>query len=357
MLLNKNTIMNKNNFLVAAMLLLTANVFAQQMDISLIPYRSGNKWGYASPDKRIVISPKYNDAAWFSEGYAAVKVGSRYGYINKAGKLVIPAKFTVAKPFRKGYLPNAKNNGGDSVIFAGASLQPGGYEICINIRGVKMPKCPAINENSVVENRIPVKTVVTQKTYSLANNNGLFDKVVDDYKIAGSDETYYIAEKGGMYGVFNSKFDTIVPFQYNAVKQIRSGGNQYLQVTKDGMNGIVAGNGQTLINTDNSNLVLINGANKTDYVIVKHGGKTYVKDLKNNDIISTGYADITYDNNGGFVLTGDDNTKGFYFMDNKIIAPKYSDVRMINGGTYLMVKTSNGKMGYINAAGDEFFVE
>ena len=349
--------MNKKILLFASFLIGAASSFAQQMDMSLIPYRSGNKWGYASPDKKIVITPKYNDASWFSEGYAAVKVGSRYGYINKAGKLVIPAKFTVAKPFRKGYMPNIKNAGGDSILFAGASVTANGYERCINTRGIILVKCPAIPENSVAENRIPVKTVVKQKIYSLQNNNGLFDKIVDDYKISGSDETYYIADKGAMYGVFNSKFETIIPFQYNSIKIITSGGNQYLHVMKDGMNGIVSQNGQTLINIDNSNLVMINGINQVDYVIVKHNGKTYVKDLKNNDIISTGYADISYDNNGGFVLTGDDNTKGFYFMDNKIITPKYSDVRLINGGNYLMVKTSNGKVGYINEAGDEFFVE
>ena len=349
--------MNKKILLFAFLLIVAAGSFAQQMDMSLIPYRSGNKWGYASPDKKIVITPKYNDAAWFSEGYAAVKVGNRYGYINKAGKLVIPAKFTVAKPFRKGYMPNEKNAGGDSILFAGASLTANGYERCINTRGIILVKCPAIPENSVAENRTPAKTVVKQKTYSLQNNNGLFDKIADDYKISGSDETYYIAEKGGMYGVFNSKFETLIPFQYNGIKIITSGGNQYLQVMKDGMNGVVSKNGQTLINTDNSNLVMINGVNQADYVIVKHNGKTYVKDLKNNDIISTGYADISYDNNGGFVLTGDDNTKGFYFMDNKIIAPKYSDIRLINGGNYLMVKTSDGKVGYINEAGDEFFVE
>ena len=349
--------MNKKILLFAFLLIVAAGSFAQQMDMSLIPYRSGNKWGYASPDKKIVFTPKYNDAAWFSEGYAAVKVGNRYGYINKAGKLVIPAKFTVAKPFRKGYMPKAKNAGGDSILFAGASLTANGYERCINTRGIILVKCPAIPENSVAENRTPAKTVVKQKTYSLQNNNGLFDKIVDDYKISGSDETYYIAEKGGMYGVFNSKFETLIPFQYNGIKIITSGGNQYLQVMKDGMNGVVSKNGQTLINTDNSNLVMINGVNQADYVIVKHNGKTYVKDLKNNDIISTGYADISYDNNGGFVLTGDDNTKGFYFMDNKIIAPKYSDIRLINGGNYLMVKTSDGKVGYINEAGDEFFVE
>lgn len=348
--------MNKKNLLFVAMLFFAANTFAQ-MDMSLVPYRSGDKWGYATPEKTIVIQPKYNDASWFSNGYAAVKIGSKYGYINKAGKVVIPAKFTVAKPFRKGYVPKANKEGGDSVLFAGASMTSDGYEKCIDTKGRVMIKCPAINENSIAENNVPVETVVKQKTYSLPDNAGLFDKIYDDYKITGSNETYYIAEKNGMYGVFNSKFETIVPFEYSSIKKIMSGQNEYLQVTKNNMNGIVSASGQTLINPDNSNLVMINGINKTDYVIVKHDGRTYVKDLKNNDVISTGYSDIAYDNNGGFVITGDDNSKGFYFMDAKIIAPKYSDVHLVPGGEYLIIRTANGKTGYVNQNGDEFFVE
>ena len=205
--------MMSKKFLLAPLLIFAAGSFAQQADMSLIPYRSGDKWGYSTTDKKVVITPKYADANWFSEGFASVKVGTKYGYINKQGIMVIPAKFTVAKPFRKGYMPNNNKSGGDSILFAGASLLASGYEICINTKGVRMPQCPAINENSASENSKPIGTVVREKTYSLPNNNGLFDKIVDDYKVAGSDETYYIAVKGDRYGVFNSKFDTIVPFQ------------------------------------------------------------------------------------------------------------------------------------------------
>ncbi len=340
-----------------AILILSLNSIAQVIDYSLIPYRKGDKWGYADAQRTIVIAPKYADAQWFSEGMAAVKVGSKWGYINKQGKLVIPAKFTVAKSFRKGYVPSTGKAGGDSILFAGASLTANGYERCITSKGVILTKCPAINENSVVENRIPIQTKTVQKIYSLANNNGLFDKVIDDYKIAGSDETYYIAQKNNMYGVFNSKFETIVPFEYNSVKQLASNNNLYLQVQKNGMYGLLNPNGQTDINTDYSTMNIVN-ANNMDYVIVKRDGKTYVKDMMNNDIIANGYADIVYDNNGNFVITDNNNMRGFYFANKRMINPKYSDVKIINrGSSYLQVKTSNGKVGYINAAGDEFFIE
>ena len=100
--------MNMKNFMLFCLIILSSNSFAQQTDMSLIPYRQGDKWGYATSDRKIVIQPKYDEANWFSEGLASVKIGNKYGYINRDGKLVIPAKFTVAKSFRKGYTPNPK---------------------------------------------------------------------------------------------------------------------------------------------------------------------------------------------------------------------------------------------------------
>ena len=348
--------MKQKLLFIAVIMVLSIHSFAQQIDLSLIPYRQGDKWGYASPDNKVVIAPKYAEAAWFSEGYAAVKSGSKYGYINRAGKMVIPAKFTVAKSFRKGFMPRAGKQGGDSILFAGASLKTDGYEICINTKGARMPKCPAIAENSVVQNRIPVKTVIKEKTYSVPNSAGLFDKIIDDYKMSNSDETYYVAIKNNRYGVFNSKFETIVPFEFDSIKLVRAS-SPYLEVSQGGMYGIISGKGQMRILPENSRVFSVLAADGKDYIIVKRGGKTYIKDPDNNDIMTMGYSDIIYDGKGGFILTGDDNMRGYYYTDRRMVAPKYSDIQVIEGTNYLLIKTFNGKVGYINAAGSEYFVE
>ncbi len=348
--------MKKQIWFLVVLMLTVIQGFSQQIDLSLVPYRQGDKWGYANPDGKIVISPKYAEANWFSEGYAAVKSGNKYGYINKAGQMIIPAKYTVAKSFRKGFMPKVGKEGGDSVLFAGASIQANGYEICINTKGATMPQCPAIAENSVAENNIPVQTVVTQKNYSVPNNNGLFDKIVDDYKISDNGETYYIALKGNRYGVFNTKFETIVPFEYDSIRVVRSG-TPYLEVNKGGLYGVLDQAGQVKIAPENSRVFSVRGADNKDYVILKKDGKTYVKDIDNKLIIANGYSDIVYDGAGGFILTGDNNLRGYYFSDNITIAPKYSDIKLVNGTRYLMVKTFAGKWGYISAAGNEFFVE
>ena len=73
--------MKPKNLLTVIIIFLSFNTFAQTIDYSLIPYRKGDKWGYANTQRNILITPKYNDAQWFSEGLAAVKIGSKWGYI------------------------------------------------------------------------------------------------------------------------------------------------------------------------------------------------------------------------------------------------------------------------------------
>ncbi|MFT3982071.1 MAG: WG repeat-containing protein [Ferruginibacter sp.] len=349
----------KNRLLIVLGLLFsTAGLFAQQVDMSMIPYRSGSKWGYANPDKQIVIAPKYDDAQWFSEGFAAVKVGGKWGYINKAGKMVIPARYTVAKSFRKGFVPHSGKEGGDSVLFAGVSVKADGYENCIDTRGNVTVKCPAISENSVPENRGPVETVTQQKTYSVPNNDGLFDKIVDDYKIEGSDETYYIAQKGGKYGVFNTKFETIVPFEYDEIRINKKSNVPHLLVKKNGMYGIATTLGQVRVVPDNVSLKAVDAQDGKEYFIVQKDGKTYVRDLDNNLVIPDGYNNIVYDDNGGFIVTGNDNMQGYIFKDKTSIAPKYTEIKAVNGNSsYLLVKTFSGKTGYVSSTGNEYFVE
>ena len=67
------------------------------------------------------------------------------------------------------------------------------------------------------------------------------------------------------------------------------------------------------------------------------------------------YSDVIYDDQGGFILVGDNNLKGFYFTDNTYISPKYTDVKLMPGGKFLKVKTFSGETGYIDTAGNEYF--
>jgi hypothetical protein len=363
--------MNSRNFVLSLLLAFTVPVFAQEPDMSLIPYRQGDLWGYAAIDKSIVIKPEYDEAQLFQEGFAVVKKGTKYGYINKTGKVVIPIKYFVAKPFRLGFFEKAGGtkpgdgslNAQKAVLFAGASLQASGYEICIDTKGAVLPKCPAISDNSAAELNKPATTVTTISNYSTIQKSDLFDKITGDYKIiAGADETYYIATRNNNYGVFNNKFEVVVPFEYSLIEKINIGAMVYLKTEKAGLKGILFGTGSPYLAVENSRLELVQAKDGSNYFIFTRDGKTGVKNTKYTNIAEPVYEDIVYDAaGGGFVLTGNNNLKGFYFLNNNnILEPKYTELKTVKGGDYVLVKMQGGKAtagkwGYISSSLMEFF--
>jgi hypothetical protein len=63
------TNMKKQTFFIVSLMALWATCLHAQ---ELIPYRSGELWGYCTPDKKIVIEPQFEFASWFYEGLARV---------------------------------------------------------------------------------------------------------------------------------------------------------------------------------------------------------------------------------------------------------------------------------------------
>jgi hypothetical protein len=68
----------------------------------LIPWPSGEKYGFIDQNGKTVISPQFDQPSGFSEGLAAVMVGKEWGYIDKKGAFVVKPQFSTAKPFHNG---------------------------------------------------------------------------------------------------------------------------------------------------------------------------------------------------------------------------------------------------------------
>lgn len=357
--------MNSKTLILVLFIAFTLPVFGQKADMSLIPYREGDLWGYARADKNIAIKPEYSEVGLFHAGLAAVKKGSKYGYINMEGKVVIPFKFYSAKQFRYGYFSKGKNDkivtaddfetNERMVLFAGASLRTDGYEICINSKGENMPKCPALPETSAPELNKP-DVVTVERNYSTIQKSDLFDKILNDYKLVpGADETYYIALRNNNYGVFNNKFEVLVPFEYSNLTNVQIGAMNYLIADKDGLKGVFFGNGSPYVSVENSKLQYVETKDSKRYFIVGKDGKIGVKDMTHNYFIPSEYSDITYDSTAGFILTSREKNAGYAFLSGSRIEPNYAEVKAVEGGKYIFVKTTGGKWGYVNEKGEEFF--
>ncbi len=80
------------------------NVLAQAELPKLIPYRKGNLWGYCDSNKKLIITPKFDNPAFFEyydyctncgnkNNIAVVSINNRYGLLSETGKLLIPCKY------------------------------------------------------------------------------------------------------------------------------------------------------------------------------------------------------------------------------------------------------------------------
>jgi len=81
-------------------------------------WRSG-KWGFVSNSGAMTISPQFEDAGFFYDGRAAVRVNDLWGYIDIAGHLAIPPRFILADRFSDGLAPVRWKNSGTGETVSG----------------------------------------------------------------------------------------------------------------------------------------------------------------------------------------------------------------------------------------------
>jgi len=87
------------------------NLDPYHFDRQLLPLESSAKWGYVDRSGRVVIPPKYDEAAEFSNGYAVVTLNKKSGVIDKTGKLTVPLVYdTIIGEVYKGVVPFCSGN-------------------------------------------------------------------------------------------------------------------------------------------------------------------------------------------------------------------------------------------------------
>lgn len=63
----------------------------------LIPYRKGDKWGFCNQGGKIVIDCVYDNAFFFNEGLALIKLNNKWAFIDTEDKQIITLKVLVHK--------------------------------------------------------------------------------------------------------------------------------------------------------------------------------------------------------------------------------------------------------------------
>jgi hypothetical protein len=93
----------KFHLLFLAMISSIAAVAQPTASSELYPIRDHGKYGFMSNTGDIVIPVIYDDADFFYEGLAAVKLNGKYGFIDNKNKMVIEPQFDSTSHFSEGF--------------------------------------------------------------------------------------------------------------------------------------------------------------------------------------------------------------------------------------------------------------
>jgi DNA polymerase III epsilon subunit-like protein len=90
--------------------LVSLDVIKINQSPSLIPFRKGSKWGYCTPDKKLVIDCEFDTTLRFTQGIGRVWKNERYGYVDLKGNFLTDIKYQFGCEFNEGYAGVKENN-------------------------------------------------------------------------------------------------------------------------------------------------------------------------------------------------------------------------------------------------------
>ena len=222
------------------------NKLLQTIDPILIPYRKKDKWGFCTPDKKIVIDCVYEDAERFSEGLAKVRLNGKYGFINKDGKVIIPIEYESScnNGFRSGLVHLKKDNKEGFLDTCGNTVIPFIFDGCrcfYEVKEYKLKLARIINNNKVglvdSNGQIRVQCIyddIGQFSNGLAcvKLNGKFGYIdIDGFQIIQNiyDDSYGFRNElarvkmGDKYGFIDTKGNEIIPLIYDFIGDFKEG--------------------------------------------------------------------------------------------------------------------------------------
>ncbi|TPN86053.1 WG repeat-containing protein [Aquimarina algicola] len=305
----------KNILTIIILFTLTTQLFAQEFE--LIPYRIDNKWGFSDSNKKILIKPKFQDVIPFNKGYAAFKLNNKWGFIDVKGREIVEPKYdSISEYFQNLFI------GGDisSPIYkTGIKVYENNKSFYVDANGTIFKNNPETiyfvdDEEEEIE--------IIEKNGKYGIKNILFDRTVEPkYDSVQITQIGIIAELNGQFGVINlNTFSVIVPFDYKSIAPTEDGHGFYV--------------------TDEKGKVGYFNRNGNEKIAPKYKA-----------LVKISYSELE------FMFSHNEEIYGYINVSEepvKVIKPKYLIIgKFING--YSKIKNKNGKYGYINHKGVEYF--
>ncbi len=338
----------------------------------IIPYRRGNKWGFCTTDKRLVVDYFYDKVLPFSEGLAAVNKKGKWGYIGESGAEIIECKYDSASSFKEGLGLVESNYQFGFIDKNGAVIIPCQY---LNIDSFSEGLCP-VREFSPYQKLLLLLGLVSKKVrgnwmgypkeedtkFGYINKTG--KRVIPPiYKQASSFKNgLSTVKKGSKYGFIDSNGKVIIPFKFYKASKFDEGlagvkifsgpksiGNTTMYIDKMGNMQFKCEYDDVFSFSEGLARVEINGNSLT--------GKSGFIEKTGKEIITCKYDQASSFSEGlaAVALKGKYfNDYGYIDKDDKLIIPlKYRSADDFSNG--LARVSYKGKYGYINKNGIEYW--
>ncbi|MCA8833211.1 WG repeat-containing protein [Hymenobacter pini] len=173
---------------------------AQTAATRLVPFRQGQRWGYADRSRRLILPPRYDEAGPFWEELAWVRQGTLYGYIDGGGNPVTAIQYSRASNFRQGR----------------ATVELNGETFDIGPSGHRLTEpAPVEREEEPLEQGDAVRKdgkVGFRFTVGTASVPAIYDEIRDNYN------GLLFVRQANKWGVLNSKGQPVQPVQYDAIR-------------------------------------------------------------------------------------------------------------------------------------------
>lgn len=357
-------------------------------DQQLIPYRKGDKWGFCTTDKKIVIDCKYEKVFPFIKGMASVRKDDKWGLVDKDGNKIFECIYDNELNFFEG-LAAAKISdkmffldiNGNVVIPFASNLHYGNFgmfniglaPICIDYKWgvINRSGCiiipplydmiPVFSENTaiVLKNKksglidIENKTILDfkyqrlfkvtediliadiQKQAFLIDYNGvsILDTTYDDIEYFGSKESLAKVRKYGKFGLidFSKGGSIVIPIIYDNIENE----GEMIKFEINNKYGLFDLEGRLIVNSIYELLESID-----DLIIAKKSGKfglIHKNGLEKLPFIYQGISSLS----NGLLAAKLNNKWGVIDINgNAIIAFSYQEIGAFRNGL-LVVKKDN----------------
>jgi hypothetical protein len=216
---------------VLAALLIDTPLLAQTAPSSLVPFRRGNRWGYADHKRHPVLPLAYDEAGPFVNEVAWIRQGTLFGYIDGGGNPVTPVQYTRASNFSQGRA-HVELHG---EIF---DIDSNGQRL--DILSDSEPETDYLQQGDIVRRQGKVGFRFT------AGSNTIVPTEYDEIQDLHHDGLLAVLQST-KWGVLNAKGKLVLPLAYDAIRATATNAFAYPIVEQAGRFGYLDNEGKLMI--------------------------------------------------------------------------------------------------------------